>query len=397
MFGLPRLFGGGGGGGGPDHPAFGGGGGGPGRFDVRLSCYPVSFLGKDELEKGNKIILPNSALDQLARLNITWPMMFEIQNQQHGRTTHSGVMEFIAEEGTCNMPYWLMQHLLLKEGDIVRIRNTTLPKGTYVKLQPVKKEFLDISNPRAVLEQCLRNFATLQVGDEIVIQHGLKSYEIEIVEAKPARAVCIIETDVQVDFAPPKDYVEPERPAHPAAAAAAAAAAASGAGSSSSGAAAAAAAAGSGGGTETEEPPAKAQALVFTGSGQRLDGKPVRNPKPPVPASPLDHEKKPAGEKVKLTEEEELGDEPWNSRLRLPGGVRTSDTDYDAMALEGRVPGVLGTGQARAIPNQQAGAQQSAGAGQGGGAAAAARAEARARAAAAAERRFGGGGAGAGR
>lgn len=36
-----------------------------------------------------------------------------------------------------------------------------------------------------------------------------KRYEIEIMECKPANAICIIETDVNVDFAPPKDYVEP--------------------------------------------------------------------------------------------------------------------------------------------------------------------------------------------
>ena len=38
---------------------------------------------------------------------------------------------------------------------------------------------------------------------------------IDIVEIKPANeynAICIIDADVDVDFAPPLDYVEPERP-----------------------------------------------------------------------------------------------------------------------------------------------------------------------------------------
>merc|ERR1719285_742021 len=104
----------------------------------------------------------------------------------------------------------MMCNLLLQEGDLVRITNTSLPKGNFVKLQPVSSEFLDIHNPRAVLENSLRNFATLTVGDCIVIDYNQKKFEIEIVECKPAQAISIIEADVNVDFAPPKDYKEPE-------------------------------------------------------------------------------------------------------------------------------------------------------------------------------------------
>mmetsp|Transcript_5361 Transcript_5361/g.6174 ORF Transcript_5361/g.6174 Transcript_5361/m.6174 type:complete len:95 (+) Transcript_5361:79-363(+) len=57
------------------------GGGVPGRFDHQYQVFPVSFMGKEELEKGNKIILPQSALDHLARLNISWPMLFEMTMQ----------------------------------------------------------------------------------------------------------------------------------------------------------------------------------------------------------------------------------------------------------------------------------------------------------------------------
>ncbi len=44
----------------------------------------------------------------------------------------------------------MMQNMLLQEGDIVRVKSATLPKGTFVKLQPHTKDFLDISNPKAV-------------------------------------------------------------------------------------------------------------------------------------------------------------------------------------------------------------------------------------------------------
>ncbi|EER19967.1 conserved hypothetical protein [Perkinsus marinus ATCC 50983] len=180
-----------------------------GTFDVQYHCYPVSFLGREELEKGNKILLPQSALDQLARLNVSYPMLFQISNLKEPRTTHCGVLEFTAEEGFCYIPYWMMQNLVLQEGDIVRVKNVSLPKGRSVKLQPVTKDFLEIHNPRAILENSLRNFAALTAGDNIAIQYNNKTFEIEVVECKPANAISIIEADVSVEFLAPKDYVEP--------------------------------------------------------------------------------------------------------------------------------------------------------------------------------------------
>ena len=70
---------------------------------------------------------------------------------------------------------------------MLRVLNTTLPKGSYVKLQPVSKDFLDLHNPKAMLENTLRNFATLTVGDVIAISYNNKRYEIEIIECKPAK------------------------------------------------------------------------------------------------------------------------------------------------------------------------------------------------------------------
>ncbi len=55
----------------------------------------------------------------------------------------------------------MMQNLVLQEGDIVTLRNATLPKGSYVKLQPHTTDFTNISNPRAVLETTLRSFSCL--------------------------------------------------------------------------------------------------------------------------------------------------------------------------------------------------------------------------------------------
>lgn len=174
-----------------------------------------------------------------ASLNIEYPMLFKVENRKTGRSTHCGVLEFIADEGHVYLPYWvsnaskaftaaarpeqilicfmpdlvqMMQNLALEEGEIVNLRSASLPKGTYVKLQPHTTDFIDITNPKAVLETTLRNFSCLTVGDQITINYNNRQYFIDIVEAKPQAAISVIETDCEVDFAPPLDYVEPTRP-----------------------------------------------------------------------------------------------------------------------------------------------------------------------------------------
>lgn len=44
-----------------------------------------------------------------------------------------------------------------------------------------------------------------------MIPYNNKKYYIDVVETKPATAISIIETDCEVDFAPPLDYIEPEK------------------------------------------------------------------------------------------------------------------------------------------------------------------------------------------
>ncbi|KAB5541504.1 hypothetical protein DKX38_014478 [Salix brachista] len=180
-------------------------------FEQTYRCYPASFIEKPQIESGDKIIMPPSALDRLASLHIDYPMLFELQNNAAERVSHCGVLEFIAEEGMIYMPYWMMENLLLQEGDTVRVKNVTLPKGKYVKLQPHTKDFLDISNPKAILETTLRNYSCLTTGDSIMVAYNNKKYYIDIIETKPSNAITIIETDCEVDFAPPLDYKEPEK------------------------------------------------------------------------------------------------------------------------------------------------------------------------------------------
>ena len=113
-------------------------------------CYSPAFIGKPELNRGNKskcpivfraieatkgkksnffsilVILPTSALHELARLRIQYPMTFMISNSQMGIKTFCGVLEFSAEEGMCHIPIWMMNNLCIEEGSEIILRNMNL-------------------------------------------------------------------------------------------------------------------------------------------------------------------------------------------------------------------------------------------------------------------------------
>jgi ubiquitin fusion degradation protein 1 len=89
---------------------------------------------------------------------------------QTQRTTHCGVLEFVADEGKVYIPYWMMQNLTLEEGGILQVKklpfiiwasfekklliastqveSASLPVATFAKFQPHSVDFLDLTNPK---------------------------------------------------------------------------------------------------------------------------------------------------------------------------------------------------------------------------------------------------------
>ncbi|KAK4877863.1 hypothetical protein RN001_010369 [Aquatica leii] len=185
----------------------------PRPFNTKYRCFSVAMLPGNErqdVERGGKIIMPPSALEQLTRLNINYPMQFKIVNNNTSRTTHCGVLEFVADEGKVYLPLWMMQNLVLEEGDYILIESVSLPVGTFAKFQPLSPEFLDITNPKAVLENCLRTFSCLTSGDVIAVRYNQRVYELCVLETQPGNAISIIECDMNVEFAAPVGYKETE-------------------------------------------------------------------------------------------------------------------------------------------------------------------------------------------
>jgi ubiquitin fusion degradation protein 1 len=51
-------------------------------------------------------------------------------------------LEFIAEEGRCYLPDWMLKSLELSNGDLIVVSSAALPLGKFVKIQPQSVDFL---------------------------------------------------------------------------------------------------------------------------------------------------------------------------------------------------------------------------------------------------------------
>lgn len=83
-----------------------------------------------------------------------------------------------------------------------------MPAGKLIKIQPHETAFVELPDPRAILENQLRYFVCLTEGETITLNFNDKQYQIDIVEVQPKskpdmKGVCINETDVEIDFLPP--------------------------------------------------------------------------------------------------------------------------------------------------------------------------------------------------
>ena len=193
-------------------------------FDIRnlfiqvYKAYPGFMFGRDDINLSNSVILPPSALQELSQLKNFGTskdsvVLFKILNIKLNIYTHCGVKEFTAEEGCCYLPINMFDKLCLVEGQQVNLRALSLKQGTFIKLQPYKTEFTTISNPKTILEYNLRDYFCVTEGDTISIKFGNKIYDIEVIQCKPEKQIRTLNCNLEVDFAPPKDYKEPEKKA----------------------------------------------------------------------------------------------------------------------------------------------------------------------------------------
>lgn len=174
-----------------------------------------------EDEFGGKVILPTSALEEITQFEDASPvfhmhdpasrlaqrahatMIFEI-SAQSGKRSFCGVLEFTGQEGTIQVPKWMMQNLGLEQGVLVQVRRVALPKGDFLQLQPESADFFLLPDPKAALEWVLPRFVALTTNDSIVVVFQDVQYVLHVLSVKPGRAISITDSDINLDFAPPR-------------------------------------------------------------------------------------------------------------------------------------------------------------------------------------------------
>lgn len=181
-------------------------------FRTKLAAYPGEFSEKRErVDGGGRVLLPSSCLAELTTMNVAYPLQFRIRFRN--RVCYAGVLEFDADNGIVIMPSWMFSALLLKPGDTVALETCTLPQGKLVKLRPHQSSFLQLSDPRQVLEMYLNQYPVLTRGTSIVLHYLERDFVIDVMDITDGadRSVDAIST-VRADAQATELKVEFERP-----------------------------------------------------------------------------------------------------------------------------------------------------------------------------------------
>lgn len=150
----------------------------------------------------DKVILPQSFLDailrQYANQDLPYPLTFAIEADNH--KTHVGVREFSADEGTVILPGVVLENLASKSEMSVSVSLVSLEKGTSVKLRPLTAQYDLNQDWKVALEGAFQStYTTLSKGDMIRLRSGMR-FLVDNLEPQPA--VCIVDTDLEVELEP---------------------------------------------------------------------------------------------------------------------------------------------------------------------------------------------------
>ncbi|XXG95266.1 hypothetical protein Hte_001527 [Hypoxylon texense] len=203
---------------------------------------------------GDKIILPQSALEQLLAASssssvsasssnpfrssyssasvrapyafdndpyqqqLPSPLMFRLVNPSNGNAVYAGIREFSAEEGEVLLSPYLLEALGIEPnkrtseepdaaGDEATVPRITvhakhLPKGTYVRLRPLEAGY----NPddwKSLLERQLRESFTTLTNGAILSVSGVKGEKFRLLVdgfRPEGDGVCVVNTDLEVDI-----------------------------------------------------------------------------------------------------------------------------------------------------------------------------------------------------
>lgn len=232
------------------------------RWSGAYAALPPASMGVNNLS-GDKIILPQSALEQLLAAapsrrpagatfaaadpintymrsgalgdygrdedsgqQLPHPLMFRLVNTKSSNAVYAGIREFSAPEGTLCLSPFLLEALDVKDEDLlirsdsspdaspddsadtaapplqIAVHAVQLPKGTYVRLRPLEAGY----NPgdwKWLLERHLRENYTCLTKDTILLVNGVQGESFKFLVDKIAPegdGICVVDTDLEVDI-----------------------------------------------------------------------------------------------------------------------------------------------------------------------------------------------------
>lgn len=172
-------------------------------FYKPFQAVPLCEL-KPELDiqtAGGRVVLPPSALHHIIQSEMNnFPILLEICNETLSKKIYCGVQNFDGPEYMVGIPQWLMENLGIDSGAHVNIRTVSLEKGTFARLQPTESVFLDLDQPKEVLESILRAYPAMQTGQFIEVCYEGATLRLNVLETQPTKAIQLLNTDLEVEF-----------------------------------------------------------------------------------------------------------------------------------------------------------------------------------------------------
>ena len=179
--------------------------------------YPLSFFyGYDDIkykEYSNKIILPQYILETVTLRDVEFPLFFYLE--KNDKRIYFGVEKFLSDISDFFIPNYIFEELGIEYGEFqeINIDYKSLPKGNKIIIEPHDKEFLKVPNPKIYLEtHILKNYNCLSQDSMIRVLYLDRYLDFNIKKVEPEIHVSTIDTDIEVDFEKPLNYVEPPPP-----------------------------------------------------------------------------------------------------------------------------------------------------------------------------------------
>lgn len=183
-----------------------------------LTAYELIFSEHaltNELEQSNKTLIPAACIPDL-NLDAGTTYIEIINPNINDKKAVCSVHEFTETPGIIFIPSRIMQTLGINAGENIKVnQKIDIPKGEFIKIKPYEKAFIELSNPKVVLERHISQFYPVLSKREIIsIEFAGKNHQIEIVETRPGNVIQTTNCDINLEFDSPYDMgpeTEPEK------------------------------------------------------------------------------------------------------------------------------------------------------------------------------------------